>query len=187
MLGMPRASATSQMNTPLETVKNPLIVGLGNLLCGDEGLGVHAAERLTNALDHRDDVAVIDGGTLGLSLIEPIAETPTLILIDAVNLGETPGTTRVFVGAGMDRFVVNLKTRTAHDVNLVDLTHALRLMDCLPQARALIAMQPHTLEWGTDLTPPVDAALGTLPVLCERLLTFFAQPSATPEPDWIVS
>ncbi len=187
MLGMPRASATSQSQTHVETVEKPLIVGLGNLLRGDEGLGVHAAQRLSSALNHREGVEVIDGGTLGLSLIGPIAEASALILIDAVNLRAVPGTTEVFVGAAMDRFIVNLKTRTAHDVNLVDLTHALRLMNCLPQARALIAIQPHTLQWGTDLTPSVDAAVGTLPVLCERLLTYWAQPSATPAPDWHVS
>ena len=186
MLCMPRPRATSQFPTYVEIVEKPLIVGLGNLLRGDEGLGVHAAQRLSSALNHLEAVDVIDGGTLGLSLIDPIAEASALILIDAVNLRAESGTTEVFVGEGMDRFIVNLKTRTAHDVNLVDLTHALRLMGSLPQARALIAIQPHTLQWTTDLTPSVDAALGTLPVLCERLLTFLAQPSAAPAPDWHV-
>jgi len=160
---------------------------LGNLLRGDEGLGVHAAERLSSVFGSREEIEVMDGGTLGLSLIEPIAEASALILIDAVNLRAAPGTTDVFIGSGMDRFVVNLKTRTAHDVNLVDLTHTLRLMDCLPQSRALIAVQPQTLRWATDISPSVDAALSGLPNLCERLLTYWRQPYPTPETDWVLS
>lgn len=184
---MPRVSTTRKPDVSIDTTKKPLIVGLGNLLRGDEGVGVHAAKHISNQFDGRCDVDVLDGGTLGLSLIEPIADASAVILIDAVNLQAIPGRAEVFVGAGLDRFIVNLKTRTAHDVNLVDLTNALRLIDCLPQARALIAIQPQTLQWATDLTPAVDAALSTLPAFCDQLLAFWRQPASVPEPSWIMS
>ena len=177
---MPRLSCKRQF----EETGRSAIVGLGNLLRGDEGLGVHAVARISETMGDNIHLDVIDGGTLGLSLIEPIASCSSLILIDAVNLDEAPGTTRVFVGRGMDSFLVNLKTRTAHDVNLVDLIHALRLIEGLPQARALIAIQPGDLNWSTEVTSPVDAALMKLPDLCEELLNFMRHTHLPPSPDW---
>ena len=159
-------SATNEAHT----ARRVLIVGLGNLLRGDEGVGVHAARRLSGHWQDREGPVVLDGGTLGLSLIEPMADASALALVDAVDLRAEPGRISVFVGAGMDRFLGGLKTRTAHDVNLVDLVHALRLLDGLPRFRALIAIQPGSLEWGVELSEEVDAALTRLPVLCERLL-----------------
>lgn len=184
---MPRTIAENRIPGVNKTTGTPLILGLGNLVRGDEGLGVHAANHLSSQFTAFRSVEVMDGGTLGLSLIEPIAQSSALIVIDAANLGKPPGTTEVFIGAGMDRFVVNLKTRTAHDVNLVDLLHAVKLLDCLPSARALIAIQPHTLDLSTVLSPAVEAAIKSLPDLCERLLAFLGQSNTEPDPLWITS
>ena len=135
-----------------------VVLGIGNVLLKDEGVGVHAVRRLDSLLAHRSDVQVIDGGTLSFTLAPLLAEARRLIVIDAAQLHELPGTVRTFFGAELDDFLGTAKL-SVHEVSLVDLLDIARLTDALPVERALIAVQPGAIEWGEHLTPKVADSL----------------------------
>ncbi|WP_316205865.1 HyaD/HybD family hydrogenase maturation endopeptidase [Bradyrhizobium sp. SZCCHNS1012] len=140
-----------------------LVLGIGNILLSDDGIGVHVIRALdalecAGEIPHR--VALRDGGTLGLSLFSEIEDFGSLIAVDAVELGAKPGTVRIFQGPEMDRQLTG-KKRTAHEVALADLMSAARLTGCEPARRALVAVQPESTQWGLSLTPAVGAAILT--------------------------
>jgi hydrogenase maturation protease len=69
-----------------------LVLGLGNILLGDEGVGVRVVERLREQYDFSKEVQVMDGGTLGLDLLPYVQDTSRLLVVDAVQAKEPPGT-----------------------------------------------------------------------------------------------
>lgn len=136
-----------------------LVLGVGNTLLSDEGVGVKAIE----ALDERTEtvalgLSLIDGGTIGLSLLVEMEDAEALIVIDAGRIGAAPGTVRTFLGTDMDDFLRN-RGRNPHDISLDDLMDGLRLRDALPQRRALVVVEPESLAVGDILTPAVAAAV----------------------------
>ena len=135
-----------------------LVLGIGNTLLSDEGVGIHAVERLRRHPARLPDVTLLDGGTLSFSLLPDVEEADALIVVDAARLSLPPGTVRRFSGPRMDR-LVRAGIRTAHEVGLKELLDLARLDGRLPRYRALIAVEPCTLDWGTTLSPPVFASL----------------------------
>lgn len=144
-----------------------LVLGLGNELLADEGIGIHAVRRLHETLGERGDVACLDGGTLSFTLAAPIAEADRLIVIDAAELQAVPGTVRLFRNDAMDDFLAGGTQRSVHDVGLIDLMAISRLTDTLPAERVLVGIQPQKIDWGESPTPAVAAAL---PMVCEIAL-----------------
>jgi hydrogenase maturation protease len=136
-----------------------LVLGIGNTLLSDEGVGVAAMQEVARRLAGRSDVECIDGGTLSFSLAGPIAAHDALIVIDAAELGAPPGAVRVFVGPEMDAFLGANRKRSVHEVSLLDLMAVAELEGLLPARRALIGIQPANLDWGETLSPPLAAAL----------------------------
>lgn len=147
--------------------RKTLILGIGNTLLRDEGAGVHAIRMLTEQTAGRDDIELMDGGTLSFTLAGAIEDTEQLIVIDAAQLGGVPGTTQVFEGEQMDAFVGGSRKRSVHEVSLVDLLMIARLADHLPRNRALIGIQPHDVDWGEEPSASVAAAI---PQACNRAL-----------------
>jgi hydrogenase maturation protease len=134
-----------------------LILGLGNTLMTDEAVGPIVIQRM--AAEAPDEAVVyLDGGTLSFTLAGPIAESPHLIVVDAAAMGAAPGTVRVFEGEAMDR-QLSLNAKTVHEVSLADLLDIARLTDTLPAHRALIGIEPGLVDWGSELTPAVSAAV----------------------------
>lgn len=143
-----------------------LILGLGNTLLGDEGVGVHAVNYLQQEKPSLGEAVLMDGGTLSFVLADPIEEADSLIVIDAAQVGSTPGTVRVFEGAEMDRFVSSSKLHSVHEVSLSDLLTIALLSGQLPPQRALIGIQPERIEWSDALSASVQAAV---PKVCESV------------------
>jgi len=141
-----------------------LVLGLGNTLLGDEGAGVYAVRALQERHADRADVELLDGGTLSFTLAGPIEDADNLIVIDATQLKDTPGTVRVFEGEDMDRFLGGNRKSSVHEVSLLDLLTIARLAEALPARRALIGIQPEYLDWSDTLTENVARAI---PVACE--------------------
>ncbi len=139
-----------------------LILGIGNTLLSDEGVGIHALSALAPLLADRADVELIDGGTLSFTLASPIEEADTLIVIDAAQLKSAPGTVQAFRGEAMDAFLTSHNQRSVHEVGLLDLMAIARLTDSLPQRRMLIGVQPQKLDWGMEPTPVVAEAIPTI-------------------------
>jgi hydrogenase maturation protease len=134
------------------------VLGIGNVLLTDDGAGVHAARRLAVVLRDRPDVRVIDGGTLSFTLAPLISDSDRLIVIDAAQLQAPPGTVRTFFGAQLDAFLGTAKL-TVHEVSLLDLLDIARLTGTMPAQRALVTVQPKTVEWGDCLTAEVEPAM----------------------------
>ena len=142
-----------------------LVLGIGNTLLTDEGVGVHAIHYLQQ---HHADLAgteYIDGGTLSFTLAGPIEDAENLIVIDAAQLNENPGTVRTFVGTAMDDYLSSQRQRSVHEVGLMDLMSMVRLAGRLPKHRALIGVQPKSLEWGESPSKELAAAI---PMVCEQ-------------------
>jgi hydrogenase maturation protease len=136
-----------------------LILGIGNVLLRDEGAGVHVVRQLASRLPPREDISILDGGTLSFALAEAIENASQLIVIDAAQLDAEPGATRVFLGAQMDDFVGGNRRCSVHEVSLIDLMAIAILTGKLPEKRALIGIQPHQIDWGDTPSPPVVAAI----------------------------
>ncbi len=146
-----------------------LVLGIGNTLLSDEGIGVHVLRRLHD--EYGDDAGIdfIDGGTLGFTLAAPIASAARLIVIDAAQLDAEPGTVRCFLDDDMDRFI-GYARRSAHEIGLTDLMHITCLTGSLPQPRALVGIQPAHTGLGEQPTPAVAAALETACAEVRRLI-----------------
>lgn len=134
-----------------------LVLGIGNTLLGDDGAGVRALERL-RAWSGPGSLALVDGGTLGFTLLPSLETHRRLIVLDSAELGASPGTVRVFEGAAMDD-LLSRPCRTVHEAGIGDLLQMLRLSGCLPERRALVGIQPEMVGWSENLCPAVASAL----------------------------
>jgi hydrogenase maturation protease len=135
-----------------------LVLGFGNVLLSDDGTGVRLVELLRSGLGTAA-AEFVDGGTLSFSLLNYVEATDSMLVIDAADLNDLPGTVRLFEGAAMDEFLQSTRRRSVHEVGLIDLLDMARLQDCLPSRRALLCIQPKHLDWGEALSAPVEEAL----------------------------
>ncbi len=136
------------------------LIGLGNILLRDEGVGVHAVEALKKNFDFPEEVRLIDGGTLGLDLLPLIEGVEGILFVDAADLKKEPGAIAVFE----DQEIPSLlePKLSLHHVGLSDLLFASRFMGNQPDQIALVGMQPETMEVGLDLSPTIVRRLGEL-------------------------
>lgn len=149
-----------------------LILGLGNILLSDDGVGVHvlrALEQMARQGEIGQAVAFRDGGTIGLALLSEIEVFDALIVVDAMEMNEPQGYTRLYQGPAMDAQLGG-KKRTAHEVALADLIMAAELAGCAPERRALVAIQPGTVGWGLSAGPAVEAAIPTACKMVQAVL-----------------
>ena len=128
------------------------------MLLTDDGAGVHAARILQARLAARPAVTVLDAGTLSFTLAPSIENAGSLIILDAAQLGRPPGSIQCFLDDELDGFLGRSRL-SVHEIGLRDLMDIARLAGRLPDKRALIGIQPQSLEWGTEPTPTVAAAL----------------------------
>lgn len=142
-----------------------LVLGIGNTLLTDEGVGIVAMRELEVQYGAREGMEFLDGGTLSFTLAVPISECDALLVIDAAELGAAAGTVRSFKGETMDAFLGANRKSSVHEVGLLDLMSISRLTGHWPQRRALIGVQPALVGWGETLTPAVATAL---PEVCAR-------------------
>jgi len=142
-----------------------LVLGVGNTLQQDDGIGIHVTEALKNTLPADSSLNIIDGGTIGLSLLPEIEDADAVIIVDASEIGEAPGTLRIFRNQEIDRQISG-KRRTVHEVALGDMFSAAAIRGRSPEKRVLIAIQPASTETGLEPTAEVQAAI---PRACEAI------------------
>ena len=135
-----------------------LVLGVGNSLLTDDGVGVHAVARLLQETTVPPGVTILDAGTLSFSLLPALEQSDALIAIDAARAGSAPGEVRVCEGDEVERFLQR-EGRSVHEVGLSDLLDMARLSGQLPDRRVLIGVEPQTIDWGLELSAPVAAAL----------------------------
>ena len=143
-----------------------LILGIGNTLLADEGLGIHLLDHLRRRHPDLPGVRFVDGGTLSFTLAPQIEDADNFIVLDAAQLHAPPGTIALFEGSEMDRFVGEGR-RSVHEVGLVDIMSMARLQARLPANRALLGIQPFTLGWGDA---PSTAVAGVIPEAGNRVM-----------------
>jgi hydrogenase maturation protease len=134
-----------------------LILGLGNSLCSDDGLGVAAVGRLLNEWDVPADASVLDGGTLGLSLLPYLQDAQDVILLDAIRTEAPAGT---FVRIHGDDVAPAVATRlSVHQIGVADLLDGARWLDSYPRRLTLLGLVPATMELGLELSTPLQQGL----------------------------
>ncbi|MGA7892503.1 MAG: HyaD/HybD family hydrogenase maturation endopeptidase [Candidatus Sulfotelmatobacter sp.] len=136
-----------------------VVLGLGNTLHSDDGIGPQAIERLKNDSRVPEDVTLIEGGTLGLELLTYIGDCSDLLVLDAVDVGQPPGT---LVRMSSQELQTLPGKGSVHQLGLADLLVALRVLASRTPEVVLLGVQPASVEWGTELSPAVAAALPAL-------------------------
>lgn len=152
-----------------------LVLGLGNLLLSDEGVGVAVARALVARYSLPETVEVIDGGTSGMDLLDQVDGRRRLIVIDCARLDAAPGTVREIVGEAVPAF---FQTRfSPHMIGFADLMAGVALLGGMPDEIAFVGIEPESMELGLDLTPTCAAAAETaLALVVARLATWGAAP-----------
>ena len=139
-----------------------LVMGIGNLLMGDEGVGVHVARHLERAT-LPPNVDVLDGGTGGFHLLSELSSHERVVLIDATMDGQPPGT----VSLRQPRYASDFpRTLTAHDIGLRDLIVSAALLGELPRMWLITVSIENIQPMQMTLSAAVDAAV---PRVMERV------------------
>jgi hydrogenase maturation protease len=136
------------------------VIGVGNVVLSDDGLGVHAVRRLAERQDLDAGVELVEGGTAGLLLLPHLADARRAVVIDAIDVGAAPGTLVRLQGEDWGRaFAARV---TPHDVGLADLLGAAELTGAWPEALVLHGAQPGSTAIGTELSAVLAGALDAL-------------------------
>jgi hydrogenase maturation protease len=143
----------------MPTPSTCVVLGLGNTLHSDDGIGPQAIEKLKNDSRVPEDVTLIEGGTLGLELLTYIWDCSYLLVLDAVDVGQPPGTLVRMSGEELHTLPGK---GSVHQLGVADLLVALRILAQRPPEVVLLGVQPASTEWGTELSPAVAAVLPAL-------------------------
>ena len=137
-----------------------LVLGIGNVLLTDEGIGVRALKELERKFIFPPEVGLLDGGTAGIELLRHIRNRDHLIIIDAMKCGQKPGTVVRLEGMEVP---TAFRTRISpHQLGLSDLLAAAMLTDELPKNLMLFGVEPERIDVGLDLTETVEANVDKL-------------------------
>jgi hydrogenase maturation protease len=158
--------------------KRILVLGIGNLLWADEGFGVRCVEAISAGWQFPPQVTLMDGGTQGLYLLPYVQEADCLLVFDAVDYDDAPGTLREVVGDQVPRFM-GAKKMSLHQTGFQEVLMAAELTGKLPAELVLIGVQPEELEdFGGSLRDVVKAQMA--PAL-NLALSWLARWGAVPE------
>jgi hydrogenase maturation protease len=143
-----------------EANKKPILVlGVGNLIQMDDGVGVHTIQRMAE-WDLPEVVELFDGGTAGLDLTGIIEGRQALIVIDAVDAGEKPGT--MFRFTPEDIKVKFTHYDSLHQMGLLETLNMAKMQGISPAETVIFGVQPHIVDWGTELTDTVEEKMPRL-------------------------
>lgn len=137
-----------------------LVLGVGNLLLSDDGVGIHTIQRLQAAHIFPEEVQVVDGGTCGLDLLQFLEGIERLIIVDAAQMNQPPGTVVRLEGEQVPAYLA-LKT-SPHEIGLPELLFAAKLTNIYPAHVVVFGVQPASLETHLGLTPAVEARVEEL-------------------------
>lgn len=145
---------------PVASEKGDLVVlGIGNPILGDDGAGIHALQRLERQASLPARTRLVDGGTAGPDLLEAVRGCSRLLVLDAVDVGGTPGDV---IRLELDSPLAVGRPFTVHELGLATLLDDLRLLGELPASPILLGIQPGKIALGTALSPEVERGLEIL-------------------------
>jgi hydrogenase maturation protease len=140
-----------------------LVIGLGNPLMGDDGVGITAVERLRHDWTIPATMRLVDGGTWGMNLLPLIEDAGELLLVDAIDRGEPAGRLIVLESSEVPRaLAVKL---SPHQVGLSEVLALAELRGTLPEKLVAVGVQPGRVEMSSRLTPEVSAQMEPLVAL----------------------
>ncbi|MEJ2757435.1 MAG: HyaD/HybD family hydrogenase maturation endopeptidase [Anaerolineales bacterium] len=138
--------------------KRTIVLGLGNTLNKDEGLGVHALKTLEVEIGQAGSpLEFVDGGVLGLNLLPWVEESSHLLILDAINARKEPGTVIEMTGDEIPMYT-GIKM-SDHQITFQEVLGLARFRQKLPQNLHLIGAQPLDLSIGVDLSPEISAVV----------------------------
>lgn len=152
-----------------------VVIGLGNPLMADDGVGIAALERL-RAAGAPPDVELVDGGTWGMNLLPVIETAGRVLLMDAIDAGGAPGTLHVLERAQIPRY---LATKISpHQVDLRDVLALAELRGTLPEQTVALGLQPQRVEMSCTLSDAVETRLDDLVAAVTQRLAVWASTNA---------
>jgi hydrogenase maturation protease len=142
--------------------RNPkiTILGIGNTLFSDEGVGIHLLPLLEEALKDDENIEIIEGLTDGMKLLGPVEDAENLIIIDAINAGKVGGTIIVLEGDEIPAYF-GIKM-SIHQLGFQEVLLAAKMRDRYPKQIMMFGMQPTSLQMGIELTEINQEKLGDL-------------------------
>lgn len=141
--------------TPGHTV----LLGIGNILWADEGFGPRVIARMKERNNLPADIEIIDGGTQGLYLLPLVQDAKRMIVFDAIDFGQPPGTLMVLRDDEIPAFF-GQRPLSLHQTSFTDVLAAAELTGKKPQAITLIGVQYANIDtWGGGLSAAVAATL----------------------------
>ena len=142
-----------------------VVLGVGNILLTDEGLGVHVVKELKENYNFTPEISLIDGGTMGMELLTYMRGMKRILLIDAINGGEAPGTVYEFPHRELEQYFT--EHISVHEVGMQDILRIRAIQENPLEDAIVIGVEPESLEIGFEPSAPVQAVL---PEVKERVL-----------------
>jgi len=137
-----------------------VVLGVGNLIMADEGVGVRVIEALERDYALPPRVVAIDAGTSSMELLGDLSHLDFLLVVDAIAADKPPGTLVKLAGDAVPVFF--RRNLSPHGIGLSDVLAALEFMDAAPREVVIIGVQPVALELSTELTPTIAARVPEL-------------------------
>jgi hydrogenase maturation protease len=141
-------------------MQRTLILGVGNLILSDDGVGIHAVRLLLEKVKLDESVQVIDGGTCGLDLLQYLEGIDRLIVLDAAKPDHSPGKLTRITGEKVPAYL-SIKT-SPHEIGLPELLFAAKLSDIYPKEVVIYCVEAFSLETGIELSPLVERQVENL-------------------------
>ncbi len=141
----------------IENQSNIAVLGIGNLIMQDEGIGIHIIRKLENEYTFQPEIELIDGGTSGSELYGFFEDNDKMLIVDAVNFDEEPG----FIGSiEKDDILKRLNTKMSmHNLGLTDVLSHVKLLDIEPSEIFLVGIQPAVIELHDELSEVISARI----------------------------
>lgn len=158
-----------------EKAEKITILGIGNTLYADEGVGIHLLPKLQETLSDVENIEYIDGSTEGMQLLGPVEGTDALIVIDAIDAGKAPGEVITVEKDQIPSF--NGIKMSVHQIGFQEVVSAAGLRDRLPERMVLIGIQPDSLELGSELSETVRQKLPELIARVKKQIAEWREPS----------
>jgi len=145
--------------------KDTIVIGLGNILFSDEGIGVHLIRKLSENQGKFPSVEFIDAGTGGLNILHLIANRKKAVIIDCVKMGKNPGTIKRFEPADV-KTVKKMMHFSLHEADILRIIELSRQLGECPDQIVIFGIEPESLELGQNLsetlTDKIDLYIDTI-------------------------
>ena len=149
-------------------VPETVVIGVGNPLMGDDGLGIAVLEELRAGWTFEPYLELLDGGTWGMNLLPHVEGARRLLLIDAIRAGAEPGTLVVLEKDEIPRFLAT--KLSPHQIDVKEVLALAELRGTMPDEMVAIGLQPHSVEMRASLSPAAASGLrSVVGAVLERL------------------